>query len=56
MDILELFKDDDLAQFGIHNICKQAKIPFPNYKPGDWFGPHMISVVLQKIMNEQSPI
>ena len=54
LDIISMFQDNQHAQFGLQNICRVAQKVFKGYKPGDWFGPHMISVVLQQIINEQS--
>ena len=41
--------------FGIHNIAKYGKKHL-NIKPGEWYGPHMISIVFREICNNEKPI
>ena len=42
--------DGTAAPFGIHNICFEGKKS--DIRPGQWYGPHMISIVLKNICNQ----
>ena len=46
--------DGSKAPFGIHNICLEGKKS--DIKPGQWYGPHMISIVLKNICNQYNNI
>ena len=45
----------EACPFGIHWIIKEAKESL-NVKPGQWFGPQMISVALMNICNRDKPV
>jgi hypothetical protein len=40
--------------FGIHSICEEGLKH--NIKPGQWYGPQMISIVLRNICDKMKPI
>jgi cysteine protease ATG4 len=52
--LYSFWDNNDKAPFGIYNIAREAlKI---NRKPGDWYGPQAISIVLKDIVNKQEPV
>lgn len=59
--ILQMFMDNppvddvDVCPFGIQNIAREAQESL-NIRPGQWFGPQMISVVLGNLCNRIRPV
>lgn len=42
------------SPFGIHSICKEGIIH--GIKPGQWYGPQMISIVLRNLCDKLKPV
>lgn len=43
-----------ISPFGIHSISQEGKIH--QIKPGQWYGPQMISIVLRNLCNKFYPV
>jgi len=62
-DILRLFMDNhnstssgsDISPFGVHSICHEGQRNL-NLAPGEWYGPHMISIVFRNLNKQYQPI
>ena len=53
-----MFQDNSTLKqspFGIHSICNEGH-KIIGIKPGQWYGPQMISIVLRNICNKVKPV